>query len=149
MSIADRICELGHYGRKTGEGYYIYSGKQRSPNPLVDEITATERAAAGITPTEFTDKDIVARYMTAMISESARVVEEGIALRPIDVDAVYLFGYGFPRFRGGPLCYADQLGAKEVVSRIKRYAAEDAHYWQVPDILAKMAEDGSTFEELN
>ncbi|MFN3146815.1 MAG: 3-hydroxyacyl-CoA dehydrogenase family protein [Paracoccaceae bacterium] len=87
--------------------------------------------------------------MTAMIVEAARVVEEGIALRPIDVDAVKLFGYGFPRFRGGPLHHADTLGAAEIVARIEHYAAEDAHYWQVPEILRRMAAEGGSFAALN
>jgi len=84
-----------------------------------------------------------------MIVESTRVVEDGIALRPIDVDAVFLFGYGFPRHRGGPLFYADTIGAKTLVERIKTYAKDDPYYWQVPPLLQKMADDGSTFADLN
>ena len=84
-----------------------------------------------------------------MIGERERVVEDGIALRPVDVDVVFLSGYGFPRFRGGPLHYADTIGAAELVRRIEAYAQEDAHYWQVPALLRKMAEDGSTFADLN
>ncbi|MBM7069647.1 3-hydroxyacyl-CoA dehydrogenase NAD-binding domain-containing protein [Actibacterium sp. 188UL27-1] len=147
--IADRICENGWFGRKTGKGYYVHDGRDSSPNPVVDQIVEAERKAAGITPRDFTDDEIVNRYMTAMISEAARVIEDGIALRPIDVDAVYLFGYGFPRFRGGPLFYADQIGAATLVERIHTYAEEDAHYWQVPDILHQMARNGTAFADLN
>ena len=107
------------------------------------------RAEKGITPQTFSDQDIVDRYMTAMIVEATRVVEDGTAKRPLDVDMVFLFGYGFPRFRGGPLHYADTVGAKELVSRIETYAKEDPHYWQVPPILRKMAEDGTKFADLN
>ncbi|HBZ44234.1 MAG TPA: 3-hydroxyacyl-CoA dehydrogenase [Maritimibacter sp.] len=149
VRIHDKICEEGMYGRKTGKGFYIYDEGDIRPNPEALKIIDDERAAKGITPKDFSDQDIVDRYMTAMISEAARVVEEGIALRPIDVDAVFLFGYGFPRFRGGPLKYADEIGAKEIVRRIEEYAKDDSYYWKVPAILARMAEDGTTFEDLN
>ena len=149
VNISDRICENGWFGRKTGKGFYVYEGRDSHPNPEIKAIEDSERAAAGVTPRSFTDEEIVDRYMTAMISEAARVVEDGTALRPIDVDAVFLFGYGFPRFRGGPLHYADHLGAAEIVRRIELYAQEDDYYWQVPDILRKMATDGSSFADLN
>ena len=84
-----------------------------------------------------------------MILESARVLEEGIALRPVDIDAVFLFGYGFPRFRGGPMHTADQIGAAELVRRIEDYAREDSYYWQVPALLRKLAETGGTFAQMN
>ena len=147
--VADRICEEGWFGRKTGKGYYLYDGGAPVPNPEVAKIIDAVRAEKGITPRDFTDQEIVDRYMTAMIVEAARVVEDGTAKRPVDVDMVFLFGYGFPRFRGGPLHYADTVGAKELVSRIETYAKEDPHYWQVPPILRKMAEDGTKFADLN
>ncbi len=87
--------------------------------------------------------------MTAMISEAVRVLEEGIALRPIDIDAVFLNGYGFPRFRGGPLHTADVIGTGELVRRIEEYAKEDAYYWKVPALLRQIAETGGTFAEMN
>lgn len=149
VRIHDKICEEGMFGRKTGSGFYIYDDEGIRPNPRALEIIDEERAAKGITPQSFTDEQIVERYMTAMISEAARVVEEGIALRPIDVDAVFLFGYGFPRFRGGPLHYADTIGAKDLVARIERYAEDDAYYWKVPAILRRMADEGTTFADLN
>ena len=149
VDISDRICENGWFGRKTGKGFYVYDGKNRSVNPEIKAIEDSERAAAGVTPRNFTDEEIVDRYMTAMISEAARVVDDGTALRPIDVDAVFLFGYGFPRFRGGPLHYADTIGAQTLIDRIETYAKEDDYYWQVPDILRRMANDGSTFGDLN
>lgn len=148
-AVADRICEEGWFGRKTGKGYYVYEGKDIRPNPDVARIIDAERNKAGITPRAFTDEEIVNRYMTAMITEAARVVEDGIARRPLDVDMVLLFGYGFPRFRGGPLHYADTIGAAELVRRIETWAHEDPHYWQVPAILRRMAEDGTTFADMN
>ena len=150
VPIADRICERGWFGRKTGQGFYRYpEGGAREPNPEVDAIVDEERAKAGIAPRNFTDDEIVARYVTAMIAEGARVLEDGIALRPIDIDAVFLFGYGFPRFRGGPMHHADTIGAAELVRRIERYGEEDPHYWQVPDLLRRMAADGTTFADMN
>jgi len=147
--VADRIAEKGWYGRKTGKGYYLYDAGRPVPNPEVETIIDEVRAEKGITPKTFTDEEIVDRYMTAMISEAARVVEDGTAKSPVDVDMVFLFGYGFPRFRGGPLHYADTIGAEELVRRIEAYAKEDPNYWQVPELLRKMAADGTTFADLN
>lgn len=147
--IGDRICENGWFGRKTGKGFYVYDTKTPVPNPEVATIIDAERAKAGITVKQYSDQDIVDRYMTAMIVEAARVVEDGTALRPVDVDMVFLFGYGFPRFRGGPLHYADTIGAEELVRRIEEYSKEDAHFWQVPNVLKKMSEENTTFADLN
>ncbi|MGB3556344.1 MAG: 3-hydroxyacyl-CoA dehydrogenase NAD-binding domain-containing protein [Jannaschia sp.] len=147
--IPDRIAEKGWFGRKTGRGYYDYSGDAPVATPEVAEIIDAERARAGIEPRSFTDAEIVDRYMTAMISEGARVLEDGIALRPIDIDATFLFGYGFPRFRGGPMFHADTVGAAELIRRIETYAQDDAHFWQVPPLLRRMAEDGTTFARMN
>ena len=148
-AVADRICEAGWFGRKTAKGYYLYDGKEITPNPAVDTFIAEERAKANITPRAFTDQEIVDRYMTAMIVEATRVVEDGTAKRPLDVDMVFLFGYGFPRHRGGPLHYADTIGAATLIDRIKTYAAEDATYWQVPALLEKMAASGTSFADMN
>ncbi|MEP3629027.1 MAG: 3-hydroxyacyl-CoA dehydrogenase NAD-binding domain-containing protein [Hyphomicrobiales bacterium] len=149
VGIADRICERGWFGRKTGQGFYVYEGRDRTPNPAVADIIDSERQKAGITLQKFSDEDIVDRAMTAIILEAIKIVEEGIALRPIDVDAVYLFGYGFPRFRGGPLHLADQIGAKTLLARTEAYAKEDAHFWQIPALLITMAENGDTFSAMN
>ena len=150
VSISDRICEMGWFGRKTGKGYYLYGDpKTRTPNPGAVAIVTSERAAEGGTSHAFSDDEIVDRYMTAMISEAARVVEEGIALRPVDVDAVFLFGYGFPRHLGGPLNYADRIGAQTLVERIEGYAKEDPYYWQMPNLLRELAQSGRRFADLN
>jgi 3-hydroxyacyl-CoA dehydrogenase len=149
IPIADRLCENGWFGRKTGQGFYIYDDQGSRPNPEALAIIDAEREKAGVTPRSFTEEEIVSRFMTAMISESVRVLEEGIALRPIDIDAVFLNGYGFPRFRGGPLHTADVIGADELVRRIEEYAREDAYYWKVPALLRQIAENGGTFAEMN
>ena len=149
IPIADRLCENGWFGRKTGQGFYIYDDQGSRPNPEALAIIDAEREKAGVTPRTFTEDEIVSRFMTAMISEAVRVLEEGIALRPIDIDAVFLNGYGFPRFRGGPLHTADVIGAGELVRRIEEYAKEDAYYWKVPALLRQIAETGGTFVEMN
>lgn len=148
-AIADQICENGWLGRKTGKGYYLYEGKSITPNPEVAEIIDAQRQKDGISPRHFTDKEIVDCYMCAMISEAVRVLEDKIAARPLDIDMVLLFGYGFPRHRGGPLHYADTIGIETLIDRIETYATEDNFYWQVPDLLRTMAKENKTFADLN
>ncbi|WP_422040696.1 3-hydroxyacyl-CoA dehydrogenase NAD-binding domain-containing protein [Roseibium sp.] len=149
IPIADEICEKGWFGRKTGQGFYIYDADGTRANPEALAIIDAERTKAGVTPRAFSEDEIVSRFVTAMILEATRVLEEGIALRPVDIDAVFLFGYGFPRFRGGPMHTADQIGAAELVRRIETYAQEDSFYWQVPVLLRKLAEGGGTFAAMN
>lgn len=148
--VADLICEQGWYGRKTGQGYYVYdeSGK-RTPNPDVQDIVAYERAALGLERRSFTNKQIVARCLTAMIQEASNTLQEGIALRPVDIDAVELFGYGFPRHRGGPMHMADQTGLETLIDRIHKYATEDDYFWQVPPLLLEMQAAQQCFADLN
>ncbi|MBR9763346.1 MAG: 3-hydroxyacyl-CoA dehydrogenase [Rhodobacteraceae bacterium] len=148
--VADRICEQQWFGRKSGRGFYLHDGTEGRPqNPDALRILAEERAAEGISPRSFTDQEIVDRCMTAMISEAVRVLEEGIALRPADIDAVELFGYGFPRHLGGPMHYADSIGIANLVARVEAYADEDPHYWQVPELMRQMAREGRRFADLN
>ncbi|MBS0124860.1 3-hydroxyacyl-CoA dehydrogenase NAD-binding domain-containing protein [Thetidibacter halocola] len=146
VDMPDRLCEAGHLGRKTGAGYYLKDG---TPNPAALSALEAERAAKGIAPRTFTDDEIVSRFLTAMIMEASRIFEERIALRPIDVDAVLLFGYGFPRHLGGPLHQADAIGAAPLVDRIDSFAQEDRHFWQVPEILRDMAHSSGTFAQRN
>lgn len=149
--FADRLYEQGHLGRKSGQGYYIYDAD--TPNgrqdPALADLLAQVRADLGITPRDFTDAEIVARYMAAMVNESARVVQDGTALRPLDVDVVLLNGYGFPRWRGGPLHWADQQGLAGIVADIEAFAETDDHYWQVAPLLRDLAQRGGSFAELN
>jgi len=102
VHIADRLCERGWFGQKTGQGWYVYEAGSRSgkPNPAVEPLIAEERAKAGVTPRPFTREELERRYVAAMVNEGARVVEEGIALRPLDVDVTLVHGYGFPRHKG-------------------------------------------------
>lgn len=147
----DRLCEQGHLGQKTGEGYYVYENGARSgsPNPKVLALIAAEQAELGITPRPFTSQEIVRRYMCAMVNEAAKVVGEGIARRPMDVDAVLLFGYGFPRDVGGPMTWADTEGLPNVLADIQSYAAEDAWFWTPAPLLTQLVAEGRRFEDLN
>lgn len=147
----DKLCEDGHFGRKTGEGYYLYEAGSRAsvPNPKIPELIAAEQRDLNITPRDFNDEEIVRRYMCAMVNEASKVVEEGIARRPADVDMVLLFGYGFPRYRGGPLKWADLQGLDTVLADIERYAAEDAWFWKPAPLLQQLVASGRSFDDLN
>lgn len=149
VEVGDRLCEAGFLGRKSGAGYYLYGEAGSGPNPEVARLVEEERQRKGITPRAFDEPEIVARYLTAMIAEAAAIVDEGIALRPSDVDVVQLAGYGFPRHLGGPLHQADAIGPAELVRRIERWAGEDPRFWQVPPILRRMAARGGSFAEMN
>lgn len=150
-TYADTLCEAGHFGQKTGKGYYDYAAgsKPRVRNPDVMPLIEAERAAQGINPRMFTSEDIVRRYMAAMVNEAAKVVGEGIARRPMDVDMVLLFGYGFPRYRGGPLKWADMQGLDVLLKEIKAFAKEDRYFWQPAPLLETLVAEARTFDDLN
>ena len=151
VQIADRLCERGWFGQKTGRGFYLYPEGSRSgtPDPEVEAIIDAERTRAGITPRTFTDEEIVRRYMAAMINEGANVVHEGIALRPLDVDVTFLYGYGFPRYRGGPMKYADMVGLPKILADIREFAKEDPLFWKASPLLVDLVERGADFASLN
>ncbi|WP_404941738.1 3-hydroxyacyl-CoA dehydrogenase NAD-binding domain-containing protein [Pseudomonas danubii] len=151
IQIADRLCERGWFGQKTGRGYYLYAQGPRSASqdPEVLAIIDAERTRAGITPRAFSNSEILRRYMAAMINEGANVVHEGIALRPLDVDITLIHGYGFPRYRGGPLKYADQYGLPQVLADIREFAEEDPLFWTASPLLVQLVERGENFDSLN
>ncbi len=150
-SFADALFEAGRLGQKSGSGYYVYEAgsRQGKPDSLVEDIVIASREAAGITPRQFTDEEIVRRYMAAMIDEGARVVDEGIAQRPLDIDVTFVHGYGFPRWRGGPMKYADTYGLAAVLSDIREFATTDDHFWQPAPLLERLVAEGNSFDTLN
>lgn len=151
VHIADRLCERGWFGQKSGRGFYRYPEGPRSgaPDPEVLALIDEERARAGITPRSFSKEDIQRRYLAAMINEGANVVHQRIALRPLDVDVTFLYGYGFPRHRGGPMKYADMVGLPNVLADIRAFAAEDPLFWTPSPLLVELVERGANFESLN
>jgi len=151
VEIADRLCERGWFGQKTGRGFYLYPQGARigQPDPEVLAIVDAERARKGITPRAFTPDEIMRRYMAAMINEGAKVLEDGIAMRPLDIDVTALFGYGFPRWRGGPMHWADATGLDKVLADVHAFAQEDAFFWQPAPLLGKLVAQGKNFASLN
>ncbi|HQC99148.1 MAG TPA: 3-hydroxyacyl-CoA dehydrogenase NAD-binding domain-containing protein, partial [Aquabacterium sp.] len=147
---ADLLCELGRFGQKTGAGWYDYQPGKRDaiPSAVVDKMVADHRASLGLTPRKISDEEIVQRLVFALVNEAAHILEEGIANKASDVDMIYLTGYGFPLWRGGPLCYADQVGLYNVVLAMNRFAQnpnDDAAFWQPAPLLARLAAEGKRF----
>lgn len=149
--FADRICEQGRFGRKTGRGFYIYDEQTRGGREDAEVLAfiEAERADKGITARKLSADEIIDRYMAAMVNEAARIVGEGIALRPLDVDITLLNGYGFPRWRGGPMHYADTVGLEKILNDIKAYQKEDAYFWQPAPLLEQLVAGGKSFASLN
>lgn len=147
---ADLLCEKGRFGQKTGAGWYDYVAGKRDaiPNAEVVQMIEEHRKSLGITPRKISDEEIVQRLVFALVNEGAHILEEGIATKASDIDMVYLMGYGFPIYRGGPMNYADQVGLFNVVQAMKRFAKnplDDAKFWQPAPLLAKLAAEGKTF----
>jgi 3-hydroxyacyl-CoA dehydrogenase len=146
-NILDKICEMGRYGQKTGAGFYKYDDKRNAtPDPLIEELILNHSKERGITRRTVTDQEILERALYSMINEGAKILEEGIAARPVDIDAVYLFGYGFPAYHGGPMFYADTVGLKNVYEAILKYKdLVGAEYWTPSPLLEKLAKEGKGF----
>jgi 3-hydroxyacyl-CoA dehydrogenase len=146
--VEDNLCELGRFGQKTGAGWYKYDDQRRAmPDPLVDELIRKWVTEAGIPQREIPAAEIVDRCLYALVNEGARILEEGYALRASDIDIIYLNGYGFPAFRGGPMWYADTVGLKKVYERISEFHRQHGEIWQPAPLLARLAEQGKTFAQ--
>jgi 3-hydroxyacyl-CoA dehydrogenase len=149
-TTADKLCELGRFGQKTGAGWYDYQAGKRDaiPSQLVNDMVEQHRKDAGITPRKIGDEEIVQRLVYALVNEAAHILEEGIASKASDIDMVYLTGYGFPVWRGGPMHYADQQGLVNVASAMERFGKnpmDDQAFWKPAPLLAKLAAEGKTF----
>ncbi len=150
--LADRLCELGRFGQKTGAGWYRYETGSREalPDPEVDAMIRQYRHDIGVTARAVSDREIVERCIYALVNEAARILQEGIAQRASDIDMVYLAGYGFPQWRGGPLLWADMQGSYMVARRMREFAAQpgaDAAFWEPAPWLAQLAERGKGFHD--
>ncbi len=144
------LVEMGRYGQKTGSGFYKYDPETRArmADPEVEAMIKAEAAKVGIEQRDISDEEILQRCFYPLINEGARILEEGIAQRPSDIDVVYVFGYAFPVAKGGPMYYADQIGLKQVYDKICEFRDRDGEqYWQPAPLLKQLAEAGKTFAE--
>jgi 3-hydroxyacyl-CoA dehydrogenase len=149
--LADRLCERGRFGQKTGGGWYRYEPADRKPipDPEAEAIIRECVAEAGIPQRAAGPEEIVERTVYALANEGARILEEGIALRAGDIDIVYLYGYGFPAHRGGPMWYADTVGLSRVYERIREFEKAHGALWEPAPLLKRLAEQGQTFEDFD
>jgi 3-hydroxyacyl-CoA dehydrogenase len=150
--LPDKLCQLGRLGQKTGAGWYDYpEGPRRSvPSTVVEELIRSHRTEIGISPRQIDDSEIVDRLLYALVNEGARILDEGIAARASDIDVVYLTGYGFPRARGGPMFYAEQVGLDQVLRRVREFARNphgDPAFWTPAPLLERLAESDSSWGE--
>ena len=149
--LADQICEMGRYGQKTGAGWYRYEKGSRVPlpDPEIEKLILAESKRTGRARQPVSDEEIVKRTIYALVNEGAKILEEGIALRPSDIDVIYLSGYGFPAWRGGPMFYADTIGLDKVYADVKRFHETHGYFWHPAPLLEKLAREGKRFADLN
>lgn len=146
----DRLCEQGRYGQKTGAGWYKYDENRRAiPDPEVERLVREAAAEAKIPQRQISAQEIVDRCIYALVNEGARILEEGFALRSVDIDIIYLNGYGFPAYRGGPMKYADTVGLKKVYERIQEFHRQHGETWEPAPLLKRLAEEGKSFADFN
>ena len=146
----DNLCELGRYGQKTGAGWYKYDENRRAaPDPEVEKLVRGWAAEAKIPQRKISPQEIVDRLIYALVNEGARILEEGFALRSVDIDIIYLNGYGFPAYRGGPMWYADTVGLKKVYDRISEFHQQHGELWEPAPLLEQLAGQGKGFADFN
>jgi len=140
--VADRLCELGRFGQKTGAGFYKYEGRNAVPDPVVEDIILASAKEQGIQRRVISDEEIIQRCLYPLVNEGAKILEEGIAIRSSDIDIVYLFGYGFPVYRGGPMFWAEQIGLDKVLATIREFEKLHGKAWTPAPLLVRSAEAG-------
>lgn len=145
--VADRLCELGRFGQKTGAGFYKYDGRNAVPDPVMQEIILQSAREQGIERREISDEEIVQRCMYPLVNEGAKILEEGIAIRASDIDITYLFGYGFPVYRGGPMFWAEQIGLDKVLATIRGFHKIHGKHWEPANLLVQRAEAGKGWND--
>lgn len=144
----DRLCEMGRFGQKTGAGWYRYDEKRRAiSDPEVTDLVRKWAAEAGIPQRTVSAEEIVERCVYALVNEGARILEEGFALRAGDIDIIYINGYGFPAYRGGPMWYADTVGLKRVYERVREFERRHGEMWHPASLLERLAQRGQTFAD--
>ena len=144
--VGDRLCEMGRFGQKTGAGWYKYDENRRAiPDPELTALVRKWAAEAGILQRRISREEIVDRCLYALVNEGARILEEGYALRAVDIDIIYINGYGFPAHRGGPMWYADTVGLKNVYNRVLAFHKLHGELWEPAPLLKRLAEEGKTF----
>jgi 3-hydroxyacyl-CoA dehydrogenase len=148
--VADKLVEMGRLGQKTGRGWFRYGDERKPiPDPEVVDLIESVASSAGIRRRQISDKEILERTIYALINEGARVLEERVASRAADIDVIYLTGYGFPAFRGGPMFYADTVGLAVIHDRIAAFHRELGSRWKPASLLARLAREGSTFRQFD
>ena len=147
--IADALCEQERFGQKNGKGFYNYSDGSRAPNPAPEneEIYVKVAEENGFTRRDISDEEIVDRCILGLVNEGAKILEEGVAQRSSDMDIVYINGYGFPIWRGGPMFYANSIGLDKVLEKINKFAEKDGDFWKPADLLVALANDGGKFAD--
>jgi 3-hydroxyacyl-CoA dehydrogenase len=146
----DSLCELGRYGQKTSAGWYKYDAERRAiPDPEVTQLVRKWAAEGGIQQREISTQEMVDRCIYALVNEGARILEEGYALRAVDIDIIYLTGYGFPAYRGGPMWYADTVGLKKVYERVCEFHRQHGELWEPAPLLKQLAEEGKGFADFD
>jgi len=148
-TIREVLCEQGRRGQKTGAGYYDYDeNRNPKPSPVTEQIIRDFQAKAGVTPRAISDEEILERSIYPMINEGAKILEEGKAMRASDIDVVWLNGYGWPAYRGGPMHYANEIGLKVVLDKMKEFEAKLGEAFKPSALLEKLVAEGKTFADV-
>ena len=151
-TIRDRLCEMDRRGQKTGAGFYNYDPETRakSPDKDVEDLILEFSEKQGIVRREFSDEEILQRCTYSMINEGAKILDEGMSQRPSDIDVVWVNGYGWPTYRGGPMHYADTIGLENILATLMQFQEQDQDdFWQPSPLIERLVADGTGFKDMN
>ena len=147
-ALVSKLVEQGRYGQKTGAGIFNYAGRSPVPDEEVAKLAKAEAERLGVSQRDITDDEIIERLMYSMINEGALILGEGIATKSSDIDVVFVHGYGMPRYRGGPMCYADEVGLDKVIAGMEKYKARYGDmYWEPAPLLKELSQSGKQFAD--
>ncbi|MCC7276339.1 MAG: 3-hydroxyacyl-CoA dehydrogenase, partial [Alphaproteobacteria bacterium] len=148
--LPDLICEQGRFGQKTGAGWYRYEKGDRTPrpDPEIERLIVESSKAAGIARRSIGTEEIVRRCLLPLINEGAKILEEGLALRPGDIDVIWVYGYGFPNWKGGPMFQADAIGVGEVLAQLRALQDAQGGFWKPAGLIETLAAEGRAFASL-